>query len=168
MAGFKLDTPRLYLREFTPDDAVALAEIHVDPMVAQFIGGIKTLAETRARINEFIANYREWGFSKWAVILRSSEQLIGRCGPVIEMVDTTQEVELGYTLARNHWGQGYATEAARTALEACRTRFRMHRVISLIDPSNTHSQAVARKLGMRFERNVMRHEKVIQLFSCET
>src|SRR5688572_6287917 len=101
------ETPRLVLRRFTPDDADALAVIHADPVVAEFIGGVVTPEQTRARVAGFLDDYARWGFSKWAVVLKSTGELIGRCGPVLELVEGVEEVELGYTLSRQHWGRGY-------------------------------------------------------------
>jgi len=88
------ETPRLVLRRFTPDDADALAVIHADPVVAEFIGGVVTPEQTRARVAGFLDDYARWGFSKWAVVLKSTCELIGRCGPVLELMALSQPLLL--------------------------------------------------------------------------
>ena len=94
------ETSRLILRYFTPDDLSPLAAMHLDVEVARFIGGVKTLEQTRERLERWLAEYERYGFSKWAVVLRGSEELIGRCGLSPEQIDGVDEWELGWTFAR--------------------------------------------------------------------
>ncbi len=147
-------TGRLLLRLFTLDDLDPLAAMHRDPEVSRFIGGVKTLEETRQRLQQWIEEYDRYGFSKWAVVLQASGELIGRCGLTLEQIDGVSERELGWTFARAHWGKGYATEAAAAAMEHCFTGLGLRRLISLIDPQNLASARVATKLGMIYERTV--------------
>jgi [ribosomal protein S5]-alanine N-acetyltransferase len=147
-------TGRLLLRQFTLDDLDPLAAMYRDPEVTRFIGGVKTLEETRQRLQQWIEEYERFGFSKWAVVLQASGELIGRCGLTLEQLDGVPERELGWTFARAHWGNGYATEAAAAAMEHCSTMLRLRRLISLIDPQNLPSARVATKLGMIYERTV--------------
>jgi RimJ/RimL family protein N-acetyltransferase len=104
-------TERLILRHFTEEDLEPLAVIHADPDVMRFFGGARTVAQTRARLFDFLSAYKRVGLSKWAVVLRNTGELIGRCGPAIEPIEGVEEVELGYDLAKRYWGQGLATEA---------------------------------------------------------
>lgn len=146
------ETSRLVLRHFTMDDLTALAAIHSDPEVSRFIGGVKSLDQTRQRLEQWREEYRHNGFAKWAVILRCSGELIGRCGLAIEQIDSGPECELGWTFARAHWGNGYATEAAKAAMEySFRVLGRQH-LISLIRPGNKASTRVATRIGMNYER----------------
>jgi ribosomal-protein-alanine N-acetyltransferase len=149
-----LETRRLILRRLGEDDVEPLAAIHADPDVMRFIGGVRTRAQTQARLCDLIENQRRLGFSKWAVVLRSTGELIGRCGPIVERIDGVSEVEVGYDIARSHWGRGLATEAARAAVEHCLSSLGLARVIALIHPQNVASQAVARRIGMTYERDV--------------
>ena len=160
------ETARLVLRQFTLDDVSALAAIHADPEVGQYIGGVRTLAETHSRIAEFIRDYHRIGFAKWAVVLRSDGTLIGRCGPQIVRVDSCDEVEVGYTFARSHWGCGYATEAAAAAVSHLFHAFGKTRLISLIEPPNVRSQRVAVRLGMIHERDIEYEGKTQRLFAA--
>lgn len=149
------ETTRLILRQFTIDDLEPLAAMHSDPEVARYIGGVKTPEESRQRLLEWLAQYQQYGFSKWAVVLRASGQLIGRCGlSPREIVEGASEVELGWTFARSHWGNGYATEAAAAAMEHSFRRLGLLRLISLIRPGNFASMRVAERLRMKYARIV--------------
>jgi RimJ/RimL family protein N-acetyltransferase len=136
-------------------DLAPVAAMMADPEVTRFFpGGPRTEEQTRARLDGFVHDYDRVGFSKWAVVLRSSGDLIGRCGPTIQSVDGVDEVEIGYDLARQHWGRGLATEAAAAAVEHCFAGLGMTRVVSIIDPNNVPSLRVAQRLGMKHERDI--------------
>ena len=148
------ETSRLILRYFTPDDLAPLAAMHLDVEVTRFIGGVKTLEQTRERLEQWLAEYERYGFSKWAVVLRGSEELIGRCGLSPEQIDGVDEWELGWTFARAYWGKGYATEAAEAAMEYSFRVLGHRRLISLIRLGNVASARVAEKIRMNYERRV--------------
>ena len=148
------ETSRLILRHFTMDDFEPLALMHSNPEVGRFLGGVKTPEQTRQRLEEWIQEYAQYGYSKWAVILRSSGELIGRCGLSLEEIDGRQEWELGWTFARVHWGHGYATEAAAAVMQHSFRNLGHKRLISLIRPGNFASVRVAERLGMTYERRV--------------
>src|SRR5215471_17656157 len=147
-------TSRLLLRHFTLDDLDFLVALHSDPEVARFIGGVKTPEETRKRLEQWMGENERHGFSKWAVALQSSGELVGRCGLSLEHINGTSDWELGWTFARAHWGHGYATEAASAAMEHCFRHLGLTRLISLIRPGNFASVRVAERIGMIYERRV--------------
>lgn len=148
------ETSRLILRHFTLDDLEALVAMHSDPEVSRFLGGVKTPEQSRQRLLEWIAEYQQYGFSKWAVVLRTTGELIGRCGLSLEEVEGASEWELGWTFARTHWGHGYATEAAAAARNHSFSKLGLQRLISLIRPGNFASIRVAERLGMTYQRIV--------------
>jgi len=133
------------------DDLHSLAAMHSDPEVSRFIGGVKTSDQTRQRLEGWIQEYERFGFSKWAVVLRASGELIGRCGLSLEQVAGASEWELGWTFARAHWGKGHATEAAAAAMEHSFRVLGHKRLISLIRPGNLASVRVAERIGMSHE-----------------
>ncbi|HEY6252634.1 MAG TPA: GNAT family N-acetyltransferase [Candidatus Angelobacter sp.] len=148
------ETSRLFLRHFTMDDLEALVAMHSDPEVSRFLGGVKTPEQSRERLLEWIAEYQQYGFSKWAVVLRTTGELVGRCGLSLEEVEGASEWELGWTFARAHWGHGYATEAAAAARDHSFSKLGLQRLISLIRPGNFASIRVAERLGMTYQRMV--------------
>jgi ribosomal-protein-alanine N-acetyltransferase len=156
-------TSRLLVREFTMSDLEPLTAMHLDPEVTRFIG-LRTAEQTRKGLCDWIAAYRALGFAKWAVVLRESGELIGRCGMTIEDYEGISEPELGWTFARAHWGFGYATEAAGAVMKHWFEVLKFRRIISLIDPQNVASQRVAARIGMIFERLVQWKAKPTNLY----
>src|SRR5215510_10871569 len=160
------ETSRLLLRHFTAADLESLAAMHSDPEVARFIGGVKTREQTLHRLEEWMAQYQQYGFSKWAVVLRSTGELVGRCGLSPEQIDGISEWELGWTFARAHWGHGYAAEAAAAAMEHCFRKLGHKRLISLIRPGNFPSVPVAEKFGMSYAPRVQWNDTPADMYAA--
>jgi RimJ/RimL family protein N-acetyltransferase len=151
---FALETSRLWLREMAPDDVVALLAV---------LGEAETMrhypaAFTRDQVSKWIAwnleNYRLHGYGLWALISKATGELIGDCGLTWQRVGYSPEraLEAGWHVRRDLWNRGLATEAAVVARDYARDVLHEPRLISIIDPHNLASQAVARKLGMTLER----------------
>jgi [ribosomal protein S5]-alanine N-acetyltransferase len=151
-----LETPRLILREFVPGDADALACVISDPETMRFY----PLPYDRAGVEEWIARnrrrYADHGHGLWAMILKCSNELIGDCGLTIQAVDGANEVEIGYHVRRDHWGQGLATEAAQACRDYGFRRLPLTRLVSIIRTENIPSRRVAEKNGMTIWKEVMR------------
>jgi RimJ/RimL family protein N-acetyltransferase len=156
---FILETPRLRLREFVPEDADALALILSDAETMRYYPALFD----RAGVEEWIArNRRRYvanGHGLWAMILKSTtlkstEELIGDCGVTLQPVDGVDELEVGYHLRRDHWGQGYATEAAQACRSWAFSNRNVDHVISLIRPENLPSRRVAERNGMTLWKEV--------------
>ncbi len=143
-----LTTGRLVIREYTLDDLDDVAEVFADPLVST--GDEKPLdrEESRAWLEEEMACARRDGTGRYAIVLRETGRVIGGCGLVRRELPGGVEVELGYHLRSDLWGRGLATEAARACLEEARARGH-RRVIAVVEPGNTRSQAVARRIGMQ-------------------
>lgn len=120
--------------------------VYSDPEVTRFIpGGVRDADGTRQRVSDLIAHNDRHGVSKWAVTLTDSGVLIGDCG--LQFLPERPELELGFHFAREHWGHGYATEAASACL-AWALAHRKERVVAIVDPQHATSQRVLTKLGM--------------------
>ncbi len=153
-----LETQRLVLREFQREDYRELAPILANPQVMQFsLTGIISIPQTQEKIESFITEYEKNGFSKWAVIFKESNELIGYCGIAIEQIDNKQEKEIGYRLDPRFWGKGFATEAAATAIQYGFEQFKFPYILGIVEQANTASVRVLRKLGMRYERETVFH-----------
>jgi RimJ/RimL family protein N-acetyltransferase len=146
------ETNRLWLVPFTAEYVEELIPMFDDAEACRFIGGVRAPEEIRPRLLRYIEHYRLHGFSRWAVIHKQTGAMMGWCGPIIFVVEGVTEVELGYTLRRPWWGNGYATEAAKAALTHAQHTLGLRRIISLIDPQNARSLRVAAKLGLQKER----------------
>lgn len=140
-----LETARLVLRPFTPGDLPQLAELHRDPGVGRYMGGVWDEARTAAALERFIADQARLGHSKWAAHLHDGT-FVGRAG--VSPWEPTGEVELGYVLKPEHWGQGLATEAARAVAAWTFANLPVDHIIAFTDPENFGSQRVLERIGM--------------------
>jgi len=116
-----IETDRLILRELTADDASGMFEMDSNPEVHRYLGNKPvTSIEQSIRDIEFVRRqYRENGIGRWAVILKSTGQFIGWSGLklITEPVNgQTNYYDVGYRFIKKHWGNGYATESAKTAI----------------------------------------------------
>lgn len=160
----ELLTERLLLRPFCLDHLDRLAEIHSDPLVMRFLGGrTRDRAETLTRLETNIRTWNEHGFGMFAAFDKTTGVMIGRCG--LAYLDNTPEIEVGYMLARDFWGQGYATEAARACLRFGFVDRAMSRIVAVANPENKASRHVIEKLGMRFEKNAHFYENDVVYYS---
>jgi RimJ/RimL family protein N-acetyltransferase len=143
----ELLTPRLRLRGLEPHDVDAYATIMADPEVTRYLGDGKPLSHADAwrQVALFLGHWALRGFGLWAVELRATGELAGRIG--LYEPDGWPGFELGYTLGRQFWGNGYAREGGRAALDYAREVLGRTEIISLIRPANVGSIRVAESLG---------------------
>lgn len=147
-----IETERLLLRRPAEADVESPPAWLSDPEVMDWLGGIEPPAEV---VRLWLEQWEGFPSGKFLVQRRSDGALVGRVGANYYDTQTWQrspagEPELGWALAREHWGRGYATEAAL----AVREWLRAPRVVSLIAPNNVRSEQVARRLAARPERTV--------------
>jgi RimJ/RimL family protein N-acetyltransferase len=142
-----LETERLRLRPFSESDVEPLFALMQDADVVRYVGDrrIPTRQETWRSVAGWIGHWTLRGYGLWAIEERTSGDLIGRAG-LINPIDWPGP-EVGYLLGRRWWGHGYATEAAGAAMGWGFRTIGFDRLISLIDPANTPSIAVAGRLG---------------------
>ncbi len=150
-----LETSRLTLREFVLDDVDALARVICDRETMRFYPA----PLDRAGAEEWIARnrrrYAENGHGLWAMVLKSTGEMIGDCGLTVQNVDGIDEIEIGYHVRRDHWGQGLAAEAAWACRDFGFAHLPASRLISLIRPENLPSRRVAEKNGMTVWKEVL-------------
>jgi RimJ/RimL family protein N-acetyltransferase len=151
------ETERLILRHFHILDAEAMDRVFGDAAVMEFSSGVQSPQWVRKWLRGCLEDYHQkWGFGLWAVVEKDHRETIGFCGlSCFSDVGGSPETEIGYRLARVHWGKGYATEAARAVRDYGFGTLCMARLISIIDERNIASIGVAEKIGMRFEKDVI-------------
>lgn len=144
-----------------------LYKLYRDPEIRRYYPeGTLTYQETRQELEWFLNGHPEHPeLGLWATILKSSQQFIGRCGLLPWMIDGIYEVEVAYMIAREHWGQGLGTEAARGVLDYGFEYLGLSRLICVIDPGNLASIRVATKIGMCFERESRDEKGLFMLYS---
>jgi aminoglycoside 6'-N-acetyltransferase len=147
-----LETSRLRVRRFRPDDAPALAAYRSDPTVARYQGWSEPVPPEAAEklVAEFAAgDPAEPGWFQYAVELAATGELIGDIGVCLH--DNRMQADLGFTVAREHQGHGYATEAVSALLERLFTVGGLHRVSAECDARNTASARLLERVGFRPE-----------------
>ena len=154
----QIETERLLLRMPRPEDAAGALEYLSDPEAMRFLGGVDPEIDGTAVIDRWLERWEANGFGHFAAVRRADGRFLGRVGIIVwdtrDWVNTTvaeagehAQPELGWTLSREHWGHGYATEGAYAVRAWARDELGMGRLISLIHPDNVASQRVAEKLG---------------------
>jgi RimJ/RimL family protein N-acetyltransferase len=142
-----IETSRLILRTWVPADAPPFAEINADPQVAYWLGGPAFAADPGQmdRYNDCIVRR---GFGRFAVERREDGALIGAVGPMpIRAGLPVSGFEIGWRIAASAWGRGYATEAARAAIDQA-FRHGVEELLAFTAETNLRSQAVMAKLGL--------------------
>ena len=150
-----LETSRLILRELVPDDADDIARIICDPIAMQYFPTVYSRADADEWVARNMRRYAADGHGLWAVIVRGTDELAGDCGVTRQIVDDIDEREIGYHFRRDHWGHGYATEAARACRDWAVANTPAEYVISLIRPGNIPSQRVAERNGMTIWKTIV-------------
>ncbi len=145
--ALQLETPRLILRVPRLTDLDGWAAMMVDEETARFIGGVAPREVTWRGLMAMIGAWHATGVSMFSVIEKSTGRWVGRLGPW--MPENWPGPEVGWAIARDCWGRGYATEGAAAAMRFAFERLGWTDVIHSIDPDNAASQQVARKLGSR-------------------
>lgn len=143
-----LETSRLTLREFSTDDADALALVLSDSETMRYYPAPLDRTGVEEWIARNIRRYAKYGHGLWAMVLKSTGELIGDCGLTVQNVDGIDEIEIGYHVRSDLWGRGLATEAAQACRDLGFARLPVDRLISLIRPENVPSRRVAEKNGM--------------------
>ena len=152
---FVLETERLILRRLRADDVDAILAVIGDPIAMQYFPRTYDRKDAEEWIERNLRRYAEHGHGIYAVVLKTSGDVIGDCGLAIQQIEGRPELEVGYHLSRDQWGHGYATEAARACMDYAFRELAASKVISLIRPENLPSQRVAERNGMEVERQVM-------------
>ncbi len=152
LTPIELFTPRLKLRWMEASDAEAHYAVFSDPDVARYwsSGPWTALDQAHEHITATQAAYADGSGMRLGIALRETGELIGNAS-LHRFVDTSRRCELGYALARAHWGYGYVSEALRALLDFGFTALDLNRVEADIDPRNTASARVLEKLGFRKE-----------------
>lgn len=163
-----IETERLVIRPPQPKDSADLAVAYSDPETVRYIGdgSTATLAEVEAGIAHWLTRWEANGLGLCALERREDGRVLGRAGFLVwdtacwepstfDEAGDRAEVEIGWMLAREHWGHGYATEAALALRDWALAERGLTRLISLIRPGNEASIRVAERIGERYDGEVV-------------
>ena len=143
-----METERLILREWREEDRDPFFALNSDPAVMEFLPA-GTRADSDAAVERMIATQAEHGHCFWAVERKADGAFLGFCGPMPAR-EPLNEVELGWRLAREAWGHGYATEGARASLAWCWANLDTPTVMAITVPANLRSRRVMEKIGLTY------------------
>jgi ribosomal-protein-alanine N-acetyltransferase len=166
----ELETSRLVLRRLEFTDAAFIAKLLNEPSFLANIGdrGVRTEADAPKYLRDGpMAMYARFGFGLWHVSLKTDGAAIGMCGLLKR--DSLPDVDIGYAYFPEHWGKGYALEAAEAVLRHAAGKFGVRRVIAIVSEGNAGSIRVLERLGMRFERmhTVSPGERDVRLYGID-
>jgi ribosomal-protein-alanine N-acetyltransferase len=147
----QLTTPRLTLRRWRDEDRAPFAAMNADPRVMEFFPATLSRAESDALVDRIEAHFDEHGFGAWAIEVPGVAPFVGFTGLSVPRFEAPFMpcVEVGWRLAVAHWGKGYATEAARLALDYGFETLRLAEIVAFTVPANLRSRAVMERIGMR-------------------
>jgi RimJ/RimL family protein N-acetyltransferase len=145
-----IETNRLILRPWRASDLPLFAEQNADPFVMRFLRSVLTREQSDAYAAAAEQHFAETGYGKWAVEVPGVAPFIGAVGlsRVKFEASFTPAVEVAWRLHRDYWGKGYATEAARAAINDGFTRIGLTEIVAFTILANTPSQRVMERLGM--------------------
>lgn len=164
----ELETSRLTLRRFVFDDAPLVVALLNQPSFIRNIGdrGVRNVDDARRYLRDGpMTMYAQHGFGLWHTARRADGVFVGMCGLLKR--DILPAVDIGYAFLPEHWGQGYAFEAANATVELGAREFGLERVIGVVSDHNAASIRVLEKIGMRFERMYPMHpdEPEVRLYA---
>ncbi|MCC6968383.1 MAG: GNAT family N-acetyltransferase [Nitrospira sp.] len=158
----EIDTDRLRLRQWYATDRAPFAALNADPRVMEFFPARLSCAESDAMANRCARLIAERGWGFWAVAIRHGPEFIGLVGlqPTAPELPFSPSIEISWRLAAQHWGHGYATEAARGALRVGFTQLHVPEIVAFTAVGNSRSRAVMERIRMRHTGETFEHPSV--------
>ena len=159
----QIETDRLILREWLPEDLAPFIALNKDPRVMECMPKLLTEAESTELANKIRTRFEKQGFGLFACVIKDTGEFIGYVGlnmPEFE-AHFTPCVEIGWRLAYHAWGKGYASEAARAVLQVGFEKFVLDEIVAFTVPTNIRSRRVMEKIGMVHDlKGDFRHPKL--------
>ncbi len=147
-----LETERLIIRKFTPDDLPWVIEMRSLPAVNKYLGGprLQNPEAVTKRMQFYFDCYEKFGFGQSAMIWKETGETIGASG--LQPLENTGEIEVGYSLKPQFWRMGLGYECAQAWLEYGFITAGLERIVAVADPANTGSWRIMEKCGMSYEK----------------
>jgi RimJ/RimL family protein N-acetyltransferase len=162
-----VETRRLKLRRFAPDDLDDLAAMVSDEDQMTFYPRPKTREEASEWISRNLTMYNECGFGFWLIESRQTSSFLGYCGMRPLLLDGASENEMGWHTKKLAWNKGIATEAAIAVRDVGFDRFGLSRLVAIIHPDHIASRRVAEKVGMVAERATILDDYPVMIYATE-
>lgn len=144
------ETPRLLMRRWLESDREPFAALNADPVVMRYFPSTLSREQSDGMIDRIEQHFDEHGYGLWAIERRDRGEFLGFVGLKLATFEAafTPAVEVGWRLARNAWGHGFASEAASAALAAGFEAFGLDEIVSMTAVLNVRSQRVMQRIGM--------------------
>lgn len=152
MMNIEFETPRLTLRRFTQADANLLLQLNSNPEVLKYLHEPPLATEEQALhiLNTIILPQYKNNLGRWAMHLKTTNEFIGWCG--LKYLAEADEIDLGYRLIQQYWGNNYATEAATHTLDYAFTTLHLKTIVGRVHIENIASLKILEKIGMQFNK----------------
>ena len=163
----KLETNRLIFRRYTMDDLAFVEELVTNENVMKYIGSgvVKDRNYAIQLIERMIEQYNNFDdYGLHVLVHKESGKRIGHAGLVAQIIDDAFEMELGYWIHPDFWGQGYATEAAHALKQYAEQELELERYVSAIQVGNVASQKIALQNGMKLEKQIEMEGKQVEIY----
>ena len=146
-----LETERLVLRQWQSRDYAEFAELNADPKVMEFFPACLTVNESDALAQRLSALIDQQGWGFWAIELKQNQRFMGFCGlhQTSPALPFSPNIEIGWRLHVDYWGQGYAAEAAQAALQFGFEQLQLKEIVAFTALGNLRSQTLMERLGMQ-------------------
>jgi RimJ/RimL family protein N-acetyltransferase len=156
-------TPRLTATKLAPEDFGDLVELHLDPDVSRFLGGVRTPEATFAYLETNLRHWDDHGVGLWTLRKRDGT-FIGRAGLRYVEVEGVRELEIAYTFLKNGWGRGLGTEIAKALVQVWETHLSDASLVGLVVKGNSASERILLKAGFSYQRDAVFHDQSCGLF----
>jgi ribosomal-protein-alanine N-acetyltransferase len=156
-------TRRLTARKLAYEDLPCLIDLHLDPEVSLFLGGVRSPEATAVYVETNIRHWIDHGFGLWTLQTHNGS-FVGRAGLRYVDVEGVVELEIAYTLLREAWGKGLATEIANALVDHWETRRPDPSLVGLVRKGHAASERVLQKVGLSYERDADLHGALCGLF----
>lgn len=162
-----LETERLLFREFREDDLNPYSQMCSKKLFRQYLGDGSLLSkeETWKSMSSALGHWHLRGYGIWALEKKADNSLIGHAG--LLNPDGWPGVEVCWALSPDHWGNGYATEAAKETINWAFSNLKNDSLISLIFPKNRASIKVATRIGHKFQKEIQFFNSTVRLYSID-
>lgn len=146
-----LETERLILREWRPEDREAFARMNADPMVMEFLPRIMDKDSSDKLMGRFTEHFKKYGYGPYAIELKETGEFVGFVGlRNVEFKSAfTPAVEIAWRLDYEYWGKGYATEAGRRVIEHAFKELKLPEIVAFTVYDNSRTMHIMEKLGMK-------------------
>jgi len=160
-----IETERLILRPFNMKDVQATFEMEQNTQINKYTndGGVKTYEQVEELIKTIInVDYKENGFGRFALELKETSEFIGFCG--LKLLKESNEVDLGYRIKMEYWGQGLSTEASNVSLDYGFNRLDLEEIVAFVIPENVKSVRVLEKFDFQLAGTFIEDGELVNKF----